>query len=139
MDESSGSVNTRFPAPRVGRQRLAAWMLCLVLLCVGALFLNGAFFSAWMANGPPNEHPLGWERRALAPLCFAAVGFVLSAGIFKVVSVFPTLTRSTLVVVLVGLALAAAPYIGFFILQDRCQDDGGAWSRDHLECNAVAR
>jgi hypothetical protein len=106
----------------------------LGFVALGLLYLNGALFSLWVAGGPPNPHPLGWERRALGQLSFSVASFMLAFGSFKLVVESPALRGKTIAIVLVGLALAAAPYIGRFVLQDQCLDQGGQWSNFTLEC-----
>ena len=118
----------------INLQSLASWVLALGFVAFGVLYLNGAAFSAWVAGGPPNEHPLGWERRALGQLSFSVASFALAFGSRKLVIALPAWRRLPVALVLVGLAFAAAPYVGRFILQDQCLDRGGKWSNLTLEC-----
>jgi hypothetical protein len=117
-------------------QRLASWAVALGFVVLGLLYLNGAIFSAWVAGGPPNAHPLGWERRALGQLSFSAACFVLAAGSFKLVVALPAWRRLPVVLVALGVALGVAPYAGRLVLQDKCLDGGGKWSNLTLECTA---
>jgi hypothetical protein len=55
------------------------------LIFVGLVYLNGAFFSAWMSGGPPNPYRLAWERRAIGQLVFSVAAFVLAAASYKVI------------------------------------------------------
>ena len=115
-------------------QRLAGWLVSLGFVALGLLYLNAAFFSAWLSGGPPNPHPTGWGRLALGQLTFSVASFILAAGSYKLVVSLPAWRRASVVVVLAGLALLIAPYIGRFVLQDQCLDQGGRWSNLTLEC-----
>jgi hypothetical protein len=115
-------------------QRVASWVVSLGFIVLGLAYLNGAMFSAWMAGGPPNPYPLGWERRAMGQLCFSAASFVLAIGSYKLVASLPIWRRLPFALVIIGIALAIAPYLGRFLLQDMCLDRGGQWSNETLEC-----
>jgi hypothetical protein len=115
-------------------QRLATWAVSLGFVALALMYLNGAFFSAWMSGGPPNPHPLGWERRALGQLSLSAACFVLAVGSFGLVRSLPSLRRVPLALLTIGVVLALAPYVGRFLLQDGCLDQGGQWSNLTLEC-----
>jgi hypothetical protein len=119
---------------RLALQRIASWVVCVGFAVLGLLYLNGAFFSAWVAGGPPTEYPLGWERRALGQLSFSVASFLLAVGSYKIVVALPTWRRVPTMLVVIGLALIVAPYIGRFVLQDQCLDRGGKWSNLTLEC-----
>ena len=105
-------------------------------ILLGLLYLNGALFSAWVSGGPPNSHLLGWERRAIGQLSFSLASFVLAVGSYKLVASLPAWRRLPVVLVLLGIALLIAPYVGRFVLQDKCLDGGGQWSNLTLECTA---
>jgi hypothetical protein len=115
-------------------QRFASWVVSVGFVAFGLLYLNGALFSAWMSGGPPSPYPLGWERRTLGQLSFSVASFILAFGSFKLVASLPAWRRLPLAFVVVGFVLLLAPYIGRFVLQDRCLDRGGQWSNFTLEC-----
>jgi hypothetical protein len=115
-------------------QGTASWVLMLGFMVLGLMYLNGAFFSAWVAGGPPNSHPLGWERRALGQLAFSLASFTLAVGSFKLVRELPVRKRSSFALVLAGIVLAVSPYVDRLVLQDKCLDQGGQWSNLTLEC-----
>jgi|EndMetStandDraft_4_1072995.scaffolds.fasta_scaffold571340_1 hypothetical protein len=115
-------------------QRLAGWLVSLGFVALGLLYLNAAFFSAWMSGGPPSPYPTGWGRLALGQFTFSVAAFILAAGSYKLVVSLPAWRRAPAVAVLAGLALLVAPYIGRFVLQDQCLDQGGRWSNLTLEC-----
>jgi hypothetical protein len=115
-------------------QRIVGWVVSLGFIYLGLMYLNGAFFSAWMSGGPPNPHPLGWERRALGQLGFSLASFILAAGSYKLIVSLPSWRRVPMVLVLIGFAIAVTPLVGRFMLQDQCLDRGGQWSNLTLEC-----
>jgi hypothetical protein len=115
-------------------QRAASWIILAGFVLLGLLYLNGAIFSAWVSGGPPNQYPLGWERRAMGQLSFSLASFVLAIGSYKLIASLPVWRRLPMVLVLLGIALLVAPYIGRFVLQDKCLDNGGQWSKLTLEC-----
>lgn len=116
-------------------QKAASWVLCLGFVGFGLLYLNGALFSAWVAGGPPNPNPLGWERRALGQLSFSLASFILAIGSFKLVTALPAWHRIPVALVLIGIGFAFAPYVGRLVLQDQCLDNGGKWSNLELVCS----
>ena len=120
-------------------QKIAAWVVCLGFAFLSLAYLNGAFFGAWVAGGPPNGNPLGWERRALGQLAFSAAALMLSVGSYKLISRLPKWPRTPLALLAIGIALASSPYAGRFLLQDSCLDQGGKWSNDHLICTKAAK
>jgi hypothetical protein len=124
---------------RVAPQKIAAWVVCLGFAFLCLAYLNGAFFSAWVASGPPNDNPLGWQRRSLGQLAFSLAALLLSVGSYKLASRLPKWSYSALVTLLLGICVALSPYIGRFILQDSCLDQGGKWSSDQLICIGAAR
>jgi hypothetical protein len=115
-------------------QKAAAWVVSLGFAFLSLAYFNGAFFSAWVAGGPPNDNPLGWERRALGQLAFSVAALVLSVASYRLVSRLPKFSRSAVAMTLIGVLVALSPYLGRFILQDKCLDNGGRWSNDHLIC-----
>jgi hypothetical protein len=115
-------------------QRVASWVVSLGLIALGLLYLNGAFFSAWMSGGPPSPYPIGWERRALGQLSFSLASFILAVGSYKLVVSLPAWRRLPIALIFAGLAMLLAPYVGRFVLQDQCLDRGGQWSNLTLEC-----
>ena len=117
-------------------QKLASWVVCLGFIALGLLYLNGAFFTAWVAGGPPNDNPLGWEPRAIGQLSFSLASFILSIGSYKLIQYLPSWRLLPICIIVMGVALSVAPYVGQFILQDRCLDAGGQWSNLELVCKS---
>ena len=120
-------------------QRIASWFVCVGFAFLSVAYLNGAFFSTWVAGGPPNENPLGWERRALGQLAFSAAAMLLSIGSYKLISRLPNWPRSSVALIATGIVLALSPYAGRLMLQKNCLTQGGKWSNDHLICTKVAQ
>ena len=110
------------------------WLAFIVLVVVGLLYLNGAFFAAWMAGGPPTDYPLGWERRSLAQLSFSVAAFVGSAAVFRLIGRLPNKDIPAYALLVLTVVLVAAPYIGRFILASSCTSNGGRWSNLTIEC-----
>jgi hypothetical protein len=115
-------------------QRTAAWIVTAGFLALGLAYLNGAVFSAWVAGGPPGLYPTGWERRALGQLGFSLGSFILAVGSFRLIGGLPQWRRGALVVVFLGIGVAAVPYIGRLFLERSCLSQDGEWSNLTLEC-----
>ena len=114
--------------------RITRWSALLILVLTGLWLLNDAFFSAWMAGSPLNEHKLGWERRSLAALSMAGTSFVASAAAFRAIPLAPRIGKVAWLLVLIAAALAVFPFAARELLIDSCLDSGGRWSTDFLEC-----
>ena len=117
-------------------QRITAWVVSLGFVLLGLMYLNGAFFSAWVSGGPPNPYPLGWERRAIGQLGLSLASFILSLGSYKLILSLPSWRRVPVALIFSGLLMALTPFIGRFVLQDQCRGHGGQWSNLTLECAA---
>lgn len=146
----SPSLHRRIPGYRVSRwtqkldvfrpmslariQHLASWVVSLGFVALAVLYLNAALFSAWMSGGPPNPYPQGWKHLAFGQLVTAMASFLLAIGSYKLIRPLPAWKRPALSLVVVGVAMSAAPYFGRFVLQDRCLDQGGQWRNVTLEC-----
>jgi hypothetical protein len=111
------------------------WCVLLAFVCLALLYLNSAAYSAWVSGGPPNPYPIGWSRRALGHLFFSAAALFLGVGLFRGILTFPKVGRGAVVLLAIGLFLIAAPYIGRFVLTDRCLDQGGSWSNQTIQCS----
>lgn len=125
---------TRAPNTSAVRQG-ARWCALFVFVCIALLYLKSAVYSAWMSGGPPNPYPIGWSRRALGHLCFSAAALFIGIGLFRFILTFPKVGRGALALLAIGLILTAAPYIGRFVLADRCLDQGGSWSNQTIQCS----
>jgi len=116
-------------------QQVARWVALLLFAFLFLAYLNSAVFSAWVAGGPPNPYPHGWSRRALGHLSFAFAALVIGLAFFIGIRQVPKKKKTPLALLVVGLCLVAAPYVGRFILEDKCLDSGGSWSKDAIQCS----
>ena len=105
-----------------------------MFIVAGLYFLNDAFFSGWVAGGPPGEHKLGWERRSLASLLYLLACFIGAFAAFKVVKYGAHTSRVWLLVALLACLLGAAPFAVRTNHIAQCSATGGTWSSDFLEC-----
>lgn len=110
------------------------WVALVGLCLVGLFFLNDAFFSGWVAGGPPGPHKLGWERRSLASLVLSLASLVAAAGAFRSLGSFPRGGKLGWCLIVVAAGMALAPFVAREILVDSCLDGGGRWSHAALEC-----
>jgi hypothetical protein len=125
--------------PSLFSQKVASWVICSGFAILSLMYLNGAFFSAWVSGGPPNDNPLGWERRAIGQLALSVAALVLSIGSYRLISRLPKWSKSSIALVAVGITLALSPYAGRLALQESCFSHGGKWSNDQLICIKEAK
>jgi len=116
-------------------RQIIRWCVLLAFVCLALLYLNSAVYSAWVSGGPPNPYPIGWSRRALGHFSFSAAALFIGIGLFRGILTFPKVGRGALMLLAMGLSLIAAPYIGRFVLSDRCLDQGGSWSNQTIQCS----
>jgi len=116
-------------------RQVIRWFVLLTLLVVTLLYLNSAAYSAWVSGGPPNPYPLGWSRRAIGHLCFAFASLLIGIGLFRGIRLFPILGRGTIAFIIIGILLVASPYVGRYILIDKCLDQGESWSYEGIQCS----
>jgi hypothetical protein len=119
------------PAPAV--LTAIRWLLLIGLSLSGLYFLNDAFFSGWVAGGPPGPHKLGWERRSLASLLLSIASFLAATGTFRALGRVPHIGKVSWALILAA-ALALTPFAAREVLIDSCLDSGGRWSSAFLEC-----
>ena len=116
-------------------RQIVRWCVLIAFVCLSLLYLNSAFYSAWVSSGPPNPYPLGWSRRAAGHLCFSGAALLLGLGLFLLIRTLPKFGRGALVCLVLGLLLLFAPYVGRFVLADHCLDQGGSWSNQTIQCS----
>ena len=107
----------------------------LILLVVAVLYINSAFFSAWVSGGPPNDYPEAWAYRSLRHL-FYSVGFIILA-ITTFLTLKPKAKKTKIkciIGVLVALCLFTTPHIKKFLEIDDCLDQGGRWNEEFHRC-----
>ena len=118
----------------VSRQ-FVRWLVLSVFIILALLFLNSSIYSVWVSEGPPNPYPLGWSRRAIGHLCFALAALCFGIGLFKGIRTFPRSTNGSAAFIVLGAILAISPYIGRFVLMDKCLDRGESWNREMSQCS----
>ena len=110
------------------------WVVLVGLCLTGLFFLNDAFFSGWVAGGPPGPHKLGWERRSLASLFLSLASFVAAVGAFRALERLPRIGKLCWFLFVVAGGMALTPFVAREILVDSCLDSGGRWSHSTFEC-----
>jgi Ni/Fe-hydrogenase subunit HybB-like protein len=118
----------------VSRQ-LVRWLVLSTFIVLALLYLNSSIYSAWISGGPPNSYPLGWSRRAIGHFCFALAALCFGIGLFNGIRTFPRSTKGSAAFIVLGAILVISPYIGRFILMDKCLDRGGSWNRETIQCS----
>jgi hypothetical protein len=118
----------------VNALRISRWLLLLAFVAAGLYFLNDAFFSAWVAGGPPGEHKLGWERRSQASLALCIACLLAGVTTFWGARRFPVVGRLTWLLLGIAAVIAVSPFLAQQVLIDKCLDSGGRWSKATIEC-----
>lgn len=116
-------------------KQVIRWLVLSVFFVLSMLYLNSAFFSAWVSDGPPNPYPIGWSRRALGHLCFALAALLIGIGLFKGIKTLPKIGKCSVAFVFIGSLLAVSPYIGRYVLIDSCLDRGEKWNHEAIQCS----
>ena len=118
----------------VSRQ-FVRWLVLGAFIVLALLYLNSSIYSAWVSGGPPNPYPLSWTRRALGHLGFSLAALCFGIGLFKGARTFPRATKGSAAFIVLGAILAISPYIGRFVLMDKCLDRGEIWNRGTIQCS----
>ena len=118
----------------VSRQ-LVRWLVLGAFIILALIYLYSSIYSAWVSGGQPNPYPLGGLRRALGYLGFSLAALSLGIGLFKGIRTFPAATKGSAAFIVLGAILAISPYIGHFVLMDKCLDRGESWSRGAIQCS----
>ena len=121
----------QLPVPR----QIVRWLVLITFIILALFYLNSAIYSAWLSAGPPNPYPSGWTRRAIGHLCFALAALCFGAGLFHGIRTFPRSTRGSAALIVLGAILVIGPYMGRFVLIDKCLDRGGSWNRETIQCS----
>jgi hypothetical protein len=114
--------------------QVARWLTLLGFVVAGLYFLNDALSSAWLTGGPPSDHKLGWERRSQASLALCFASLVAGCALFRAITRYPAVGRSSWVLGVLAVALAVTPFAVRQVLIDKCLDSGGRWSKLAIEC-----
>lgn len=116
-------------------RRMIKWLVLFVFIMVALFYLNSAIYSAWFSEGSPNPYPSGWSRQAAEQLCYAFASLSFGLGLFKGIQTFPGATSGSAALIVLGALLALGPYVGRFVLIDKCLDRGGSWNREIVQCS----
>lgn len=116
-------------------RQLVRWLVLGAFIILALLYLNSSIYSAWVSGGPPNPYPLGWSRRALGHLGFSLAALFFGIGLFKGIRTFPRSTNSSAAFIVLAAIIALSPYIGRFVLMDKCLDRGESWNREAIQCS----
>ena len=117
-------------------RKVSRWILLLLLISIGLLYLNSTFYSLWAAGGPPTEVPQAWINRAIVH--FGLSIFFILTGVMCFVALKKgfKLKKSKYFlfwVLAVSVALGY-PQVREFLKVDSCLDSGGSWDERKFEC-----
>ena len=122
------------PGRNITLRNAARWIILLGTLILAALFLNSAFFSLWVAGGPPTPYPEAWMHRALANACTAVALLLMGIAGFRCLGSFPRIGSFTLLLGLGAITVLVVPWVREFMLVDSCLDSGGRWEELAFRC-----
>ncbi len=110
------------------------WSLLLTGVVFCLIYLNSAFYRAWVAGGPPTDNPEGWLFSAGNYLSWALAFLTSGIGVFALISKLPSLSRVALVFIALSIILGIFPSAREFVASDVCLDSGGKWLSSELRC-----
>jgi hypothetical protein len=118
-------------------KNLVRWLLLIVCVIFGMLYLNGAFASWWASWGPLTDYPSAWVQQAIKRLCVAIAFLFTGPMIFLLLKNGYKFKNSfyKYVWLFVIILSITYPYIREFFLIDKCLDSGGAWNEEYFVCN----
>jgi hypothetical protein len=116
-------------------RRIFSGTILVVFVCVFLMYLNSMFYSFWVAGGPPNPHPLGWERRGLTHLFYAIASLLFGLGLSKAINSYPLIRRSAYILAILSAILLALPHVARSYLVYKCQNQGSTWSNEAIQCS----
>jgi hypothetical protein len=111
------------------------WLALLIFMILALLYLNTSIYSIWVSGGPSNPYAVGLIRHAIGNLCFAVAALFFGIGLFKGIRTFPAATKGSAAFILLGAIVAISPYVGRFVLIDKCLDRGGSWNHGTNQCS----
>jgi len=110
-------------------------LIPIILIVVAIIYLNSAFFSAWVSGGPPNDFPEAWAYRSFSHFYYGFGFMVFAFTIFFTLKPNATRIKSKFVLGLVlAITLFAIPHIKNFMEVDSCLDQGGRWNEVYQRC-----
>lgn len=101
---------------------------------MAALYLNSAFFSAWVSGGPPTPYPEAWAQRSLVHLSLAGSLLLGGMAAFRAIGSFPNFGGVTISLAMLALLILGAPHFHAFLHSDACLDSGGRWNGVEFKC-----
>ena len=110
------------------------WAFLFAGITFFLLYLNSAFYRAWLAGGPPTPNPAGWLFSAGNFLSWALAFLSAGIGMFMIIGKYPPISRTAAMFLVLASILGVFPTFRTFIATDRCLDDGGKWSDNELRC-----
>ena len=90
-----GGGSTRALGIMIITKSILRWVLLLTAIIFFFIYLNGAFYRAWLASGPPTDNPEGWlfsagnylgtfpsaRELVVSDICLDSSGKWLSSGL----------------------------------------------------------
>jgi len=112
------------------------WVLCIALVGVALLYLNGLAFALWAAGGPPTDRPNYFLWRAWYCLGFVVAALTLAVACSALVRTVPTRRQLKVGFILSVLAFVAwaFPNAVHWLKVDTRLDSGRAWSYEYEGC-----
>jgi len=112
------------------------WLLVILFVGLGLLYLNSSASSAWVSGGPPGAYSHAWTQRALVHFGYAVSCMVSAVMIFVALGKNFSLgaSRFKYVWVIIVLVSLLSPHLRAFLLVDKCLDSGGVWDNSRFEC-----
>lgn len=123
------------PTEKSRLRSVSRWVVLCASIILAALYLNSAFYSAWVSGGPPTPYPEAWAQRALVHLCLS--GAILFGGIaaFRAIGNFPSFGGTTILFGVLALLVLGVPHVRAFLKTDACLDSGGRWNSAEFRCD----
>ena len=116
---------------------ITRWVLMLLLVAAGLLYLNSTVYSFWVAGGPPTDIPNAWRHRGAVHFGFSVALIATAVLVFRIVRAGQKINRSRPVVVwliVLAVSLGYAP-VKKLLQVDKCLDSGGEWNERGYACH----
>lgn len=117
-------------------RNILRWLILLIFICTGLLYLNSAAFKAWVSGGPPTDYPKLWLHGSLVHFGYSLSLFTTGIMFFISLKAGFVWSKSKFKYVWLMLLLLCLGYpkIKKWILIDKCLDSGGSWNSEYFEC-----
>lgn len=121
---------------QINKREIFRWLLFAVLLLLGLVYLNSAFYSAWVSSGPPNDYPQAWAHRAVVHLGYsgALLATAIMVPFFLKTGFAWKKSKLKYLWIVILLYCFLAPVTRKWLLVDKCLDSGGQWDDVHFTC-----